>query len=249
MTTTHTDLVRSSAAAAAVVLAVLSLGDALVLAVVLVVAAWRLPALAVVPALLASSWRWGSTSLEALAGAQAVLGPAGLVGPGTAAAASWLAGFAILLAIPGLAPRPRVGGITDPGGDPHAPNPRLGSNLLRAGPLLVALATGVTVAAVVVGPGPGGNVWARGGVSVVASLGAAGVAILRSRGSRVGRALDGAAVVAGVSALVAASRSAPGWSGTVEGGDLRTGVLVAVAVVAATTVGARAMTAMWDRRA
>ena len=109
MTSAHLERVRSAAAVAALVLAILSRGDALVLGALLVVVAWHLPALAVIPALLAASWRWGSTSLDALAGAQAVLGPAGFVGPTAAAAGSWLAAVANV-----LSPPPEGGGMGVP---------------------------------------------------------------------------------------------------------------------------------------
>lgn len=83
-----TTTIRLGAAAAALLLAVLSRGDVLVLAAMLALLTWRpLPVVALVPALVAGGWRWGSTSLEAISGAQAVLGPAGTVGP-TAAAVS-----------------------------------------------------------------------------------------------------------------------------------------------------------------
>ena len=44
--------------------------------------------------------RWASPSLSALAGAQAVLGPAGDVGPTLAAASAWCASFAVASAVP-----------------------------------------------------------------------------------------------------------------------------------------------------
>ncbi|MDP8987220.1 MAG: hypothetical protein M3N11_02600, partial [Actinomycetota bacterium] len=44
--------------------------------------------------------RWGTASLEAVAGAQSVLGPGGVVGPTAAAASAWLAAAALVLASP-----------------------------------------------------------------------------------------------------------------------------------------------------
>ncbi|MFL6204248.1 MAG: hypothetical protein ACJ739_02775, partial [Acidimicrobiales bacterium] len=94
---------RAAALVAALVLALLSRGDVIVLAALLAVGAWSpLPAIAVVTALLAAAWRWSSTALEDIAGAQAVLGPAGVVDPPTHAAAAWLGAVAIVLATPNL---------------------------------------------------------------------------------------------------------------------------------------------------
>src|SRR5690606_3159957 len=101
--------------------AALSRGDALVLGAALALAAWRpLAAVGVAAAVAASSLRWGTTSLEALAGGQEVLGPAGWVGPTSAAAASWLAAAAVLLA----AGRPLagVGGVERRIAVPGAPS-------------------------------------------------------------------------------------------------------------------------------
>jgi len=221
-------LVRHAAVAAALALATLSRGDALVLAVLLVIAAWRPVALAVVPALVASSWRWGSSSLEALAGAQTVLGPAGLVGPPAAAATSWLAGLAILLVLAGR---------------PSAPN------LPRGAALLAVLATGATLAAVVAGPGGGGAVWIRVGAGAVATVGAVAVARIRDRLVRAGRALDAAAALAAVAALVLASRAAPPWGGTIDAAAIGQGIAVAAAVALLVLVGPRTFAAMRDRRA
>ena len=67
------------------------------------VGAWRpLPAVAIVSALAATAWRWSSTALEDIAGAQAVLGPAGRRRPAAAAVAAWLGALAIVLATPNL---------------------------------------------------------------------------------------------------------------------------------------------------
>lgn len=239
MSTDHRDLVRGGAAAAAVVLAVLSLGDALVLAAVLVVIAWRLPALVVVPALLASSWRWGSTSLDALAGAQAVLGPAGLVGPTPAAAASCLAAAALVLSSPAR----RGGLIADTSEATLSHTSAVAHPPFDIVTGLAALAIGATAADVVAGPSLGGDWWLRVAVTVMAS----GLALLVSRvRRRHQRPIDALAIAAGLLALVLVAGEAPGWSGTVDGTDVGAGLLLAAAVATAAAVGARAMTAMRD---
>jgi hypothetical protein len=179
-----------AAAAAAVAVAAASAGDVAVLAAALALAhAGGRPrpgpasAAAVAVALAGASvvLRWGSSSLTALAGAQAVLGPAGWVGPPRAAASSWCAAAALVLATPPVADR--TGG-------------RVGV-LLGAGR---ALASGLAAAAVVAGPGP----WAFAGVRVPASA----VAVLAAW--LAGRALPrwagpGAGLCAGVAAVVLAA--------------------------------------------
>lgn len=240
MKTTRGDLVRGGAAAAAVVLAVLSQGDALALAAALLVVAWHPVALIVVPALVASSWRWGSTSLDALAGAQAVLGPAGLVGPARAAAVSWLAAVAVVLCSPASrAP------MHDASKEPPVPAAVLARRRPRNGlARLSALAVGATAADIVAGPSLGGAWWLRLAATVLAT----GLALVVSRlRQKHPRPLDALAIAAGVMALVMVSGEAPRWSGTVDGDGVRAGLLLAVAVIAAATVGARAATAMRDR--
>ena len=87
---------------AATVAALLSRGDALVLALLLTLATFDLIAgLAAVLAALAVLARLGTTSLAAMAGAQAVLGPAGASGPGLAALSAWLGAAALVVACPG----------------------------------------------------------------------------------------------------------------------------------------------------
>ena len=228
-------VVRAAATAAALVLAVLSRGDALVLALLLVLAAWRLTAIAVLPALVAVSWRWGSTSLEAWAGAQAVLGPAGVVGPARAAAACWLAATAVVLAAP-----TEVGGMGARWRRIDAPN------LRRWG---IALTTGSVSAAVVAGPALGGAVWARVLVTAAGTLLAAGVGWARARRPFVRRVGDVLGVVTGLGALILASVDAPAWSGTVDGGALVGGALVAAAVAALVVVASQALGALRLHRA
>ena len=92
---------RHAAVAAATVLAVTSSGEVVLLAVVLGVAAADLLAGAVALwAGLALAVRWGSSSLDAVGGAQAVLGPGATVGPAAAIAATWGAAAALVLASP-----------------------------------------------------------------------------------------------------------------------------------------------------
>lgn len=228
---------RTAAAVAALVLAVLSRGDVVVLAALLACAAWHPPALgAVVPALLASAWRWGSTSLDALAGAQAVLGPAGWTGTAAAAASSWLAAVALVLAVPGrLRPPPiEVGGMGGPHGALDAPN------------LVLAGATGAAAAVVVAGPAVGGAVWVRVLATVVAT--ALALVVTAWRTPRRATLVDGVAIAAGLGALVLAGLDAPALSGTLDGAALRTGAAVAVAVTGVAVVGERAVTAMRRQR-
>jgi hypothetical protein len=221
-----TRLLRTGAAAAALVLAVLSRGDALVLAALLVTAAWRVPALAVVPALVSSSWRWGSTSLDALAGAQDVLGPAGSVGPGRAATAAWLAAAALVLSAPAAASRAgaRPSGVTQ----------------------LTAAAFAVAAADVVAGPTFDGAWWARAVATAVAIGLALSVTRLRSR---LGQPVDALAIVAALVALLAAAGDAPSWAGTIDSGAMRTAAVLAAAVVAATFAGGWVIAAMGNRDA
>lgn len=243
MTSPSLEVLRTAAAAAAVVLAVLARGDVLVLGALLCMVAWRPPALAVLPALVAASWRWGSTSLDALAGAQAVLGPAGFVGPTAAAGASWLAAIAILLSI---APT-HVGGMRGPARTTAAPNHLLARLTTRVGGmrgparataapnlLLSGAAAGAAAAVVVAAPAAGGGLWIR----VLAIVAASGAALLigRARTSRptVTRVLDVLAALTSVAALATVTRDAPAWAGTV---DLRAGgEAVAIALAVATLV-------------
>jgi hypothetical protein len=228
VTTSHLNLVRTGAAVAALLLAALSRGDVLVLAVLLGVALWRLPGLAVVPALVASAWRWGSTSLDALAGAQAVLGPAGTVGPGRAAAGAWLAAAALVLSAPaagrGAGTPARAVGVTG----------------------LVTVALGTAAAAVVAGPSLDGP-W---GIRVAATAVAIGLAFAVGRvRPRMEQLVDALPVVAGLGAVLAVAGDAPRWAGTIDGETLRVATVFAAVVIAATFVGGRALAAMGNREA
>jgi hypothetical protein len=195
-------LVARAFGVAALVLAISSHGDAIVLAVALVLALPRpTTVVAVGGALLASSWRWGSTSLNALAGAQAVLGPAGWVGPRTAVASTWLAGAAVVLAM------------------------SRGTDVIRV------LAVGAVAAALVAGPGPGGDLWIRFVAGAAAAAVAWGVATATDRRPRLARPVGILAAAAGLAAVAAASRDAPRWPPQVELGLVGTGALVAAAAV------------------
>jgi hypothetical protein len=84
------------------VLALGSIGDAFVLASLLAVGGGEsAPALAAATVAVLTVVRIGSSSLTALAGAQAVLGPAGWVGPPLQAAGSWASAAGLVIASPG----------------------------------------------------------------------------------------------------------------------------------------------------
>jgi hypothetical protein len=89
--------VRLGAALLAALLLLTATGDAYVPAALLLLAAGPQPGLLAVLAVLASRLRWGSSDLDAIGGAQAVLGPAILVGPAAGAASAVLATIAVVL--------------------------------------------------------------------------------------------------------------------------------------------------------
>jgi hypothetical protein len=90
---------RTVLLAAALALAITSRGDVVVLALLLGFGAGRRwSALASALALAAAFVRWGSPALGAIAGAQAVLGPAGWTGSSAAVASAWLGAGALVLA-------------------------------------------------------------------------------------------------------------------------------------------------------
>jgi hypothetical protein len=90
---------RAALLAAALALAVSSHGDVVVLAVLLGLGAGRRASgVAVAVALTAALVRWGSPSLGAIAGAQAVLGPAGWTGSSVAVVSAWTGAAALMLA-------------------------------------------------------------------------------------------------------------------------------------------------------
>jgi len=140
-------VLRIALLGAAFVLAVASRGDVVVLAALLGLGVGRpASALAAAGALVAALVRWGSPSLEAIAGAQAVLGPAGWTGSTAAVASTWLAAAALVLA---ARPRHRA---------------TRWSTVLATAPFAVA------AAALVVGPSAGGAILLRVAASVVAVI-------------------------------------------------------------------------------
>ena len=194
---------RLSAAGAATVLALSSTGHVGVLAVVLaVVVAQPLAVGAVLLAGLAVFERWGTPSLEAVAGAQAVLGPGGVVGPAAAAASTWFAAAALVLA------SPRAVGRND-GDRDDAVNPvddRSRRRLPRPAALVVALATGSAAALVVAGPALAVDLPVRLGATAAAVVVAAVVASQRWQLVSAGLALVAAVVAAVLGAVVTSGR-------------------------------------------
>jgi len=90
-----------TAAVGAVTMALLSSGDVLLLGVLLGIACADLVVGATgVVVGLAVVGRWGTPSLAALAGGQAVVGAAGVTGPTLLAASAWCAAAALALAAP-----------------------------------------------------------------------------------------------------------------------------------------------------
>lgn len=131
--------------AAAFAMAITSRGHVLLLALLLGFGVTRrVTGLAAGLALTAALVRWGSPSLGAIAGAQAVLGPAGWTGSGAAVASAWFASAALLLAA--------------------VPLVRTNSAATAASLSPFALAA----ADVVVGPAPGGALALRAVASIVA---------------------------------------------------------------------------------
>ena len=211
--------VRAAALAAALVLAVLSRGDVVVLAAMLAVGArGPLRVVGVVAALKATAWRWGSASLEHIAAAQSVLGPAGLVDPPSAAASAWLAAVAIVLATPTLPP----------------PNTSVrGDRWVRHGVRwLPRAAFAAAAVAVVAGPSARDDVWIRGLAFVVALV----AIVLLQRVAPLARSVG--AVVGGGGSLVAAAGDTPSLTGIIDGGAFVDGVVLAAAVGGLAWVGA-----------
>ena len=92
------DELRTGAGVGAASLALSSTGEVVLLAVLLGAAAGELVVGAVaMMATAAVALRWGTTSLDAIGGAQTVLGPAVTVGPPLAAASMWFAAAALVL--------------------------------------------------------------------------------------------------------------------------------------------------------
>lgn len=178
--------VQVAAATAALALALSSTGALVVACAALGVSAWsRRCGVAAVVASLAVSVRFGTAVFDDLAGIQSVLGPAGVVGPEVAAASTWAAAAAVLLAA----------------GDPsRAPGDRARS---RPVVLVQALAAGAVAAAFVAGPGPDDLV-VRAGATVAAALVAALIAAT-DRWAPIRRHRPSVAVLVAVASLVAAA--------------------------------------------
>lgn len=136
--------------------------------------------------------RWGTTSLDAVAGAQAVLGPGGVVGPPAGAASAWCTAAALVLASPWV-----EGSDASEGRRRRRPSPAA---------LVVALATGGAAAAVVAGPGLGADPALRLGATVAAVVVATVVASLRSRHVTAALALAAGVSAAALAAVVATGR-------------------------------------------
>ena len=109
---TNATVGASAAAGGAVVLAVGGQGQ-LAVAVVLAVLALGAPlaGAAMLVASAAVATRWGSVTLDAVVGAQHVLGPGGTVGAATDAAACWAAAAAFVLATRRRRDRPALVGL------------------------------------------------------------------------------------------------------------------------------------------
>lgn len=187
---------RLGAAGAAGVLALSSTGHVLALAVLLAVLVAQPAAVgAVLLAGIAILQRWGSPSLEAVAGAQSVLGPGGLVGPQAAAASAWLAGIALVLA----AARPT--GIDPDDAPTGTGKPRLGG-----GTLVTSLALGAAAAAAVAGPDFSSAGVLRLATTIVAVSVATIVASLRLPQVTAALALVAGLLAAGLATAVASGR-------------------------------------------
>ncbi len=235
------ELARLAAACGALVLALTSQGDALVLGALLAVAAWRpLLGVALPGACLLVSWRWGSTSLADWAGAQDVLGAGGWTGPSRAATGLWLAAAALALGAPVPGLRTVVTTLVDGQRVATVEAPR---RTLAA--TVGAAAAGLAAGLVVAGPALGERPLVRVAGAVGGLLLALAARRLRLRSPR---AADGAVALLVAAAAVAVVPGAPGWSGTVDGAAAGRGLLVAVAAALAVLVALAAQRAMGTKR-
>jgi hypothetical protein len=194
-----TPLVAVAAAAGAAVLALSSTGSAVVAAVLLAVAVGdRRAGFACVLAVAAVAVRFSTVTFDDLAGIQSVLGPAGIVGPPTAAASAWLAAAAVVLSVR----RPAVadGSTVAPAPDGW-PVPTTVPPVLHR--VLLALAGGALAAALVAGPGPSDLVVRAG--ATAAGLVVALVVMGTDRWRPVVRVRPLVAVLVAVVAVVAAA--------------------------------------------
>lgn len=168
--------------AGATAVAVASQGDVVLLAVALVVGLRRpLATAAAAGALAATAVRWGTTSLDGIAGAQSVLGPGAVTGPTLAIASVWTAAAALLLAAPGpvAALFGRWGGA-------------------------IAVPFGLTAGLVLAGPGPGGPLALRAGAGLAAAAVAVRVANARQASAEFDQKAGRAGALLGVAAVVLA---------------------------------------------
>lgn len=151
-----------------------------------------LPALAVVLAAAALWMRWDTPALAAVAGAQAVLGPAGLVQPAAGAASAWFGATALALASSGLVDNPDDG------------------SKRRGAALATSLALGPAIAVVLAGPSLAGGPLLRI-LATLAGVGLAfGAAALPWRRAVAGTAVGAGAMAVGMAAVVAAQRGTIG---------------------------------------
>lgn len=110
------DLLRLGAIAAALGLVLSSSGDAFLVAVLLGAAtADAVVFTAVGAAAVTLLVRWGTSSLSAVAGAQAVLGPAALTGTPLDVAATWCAGLGVLFVASASTPAGLIAGALTAG--------------------------------------------------------------------------------------------------------------------------------------
>lgn len=224
---------RFGLAAATIVLACTSRGDAFVLFALVAALSTRPTAIAALAAAaVGASWRWGSSALVAWSSNQAVLGAAGFVGPTSAAAASWAAAGAVLLA----AAHPAAGVLR------REREPFAVLDGLQAG------AVGVVAGLVALGPSFDDNPQARVGGAVVGAGLAVGLCMLRGRVPRLDGVFAVLAIVAGATSVGLVIADAPGWSGTVAGAPIRDGLVVTVAVVALVAVVRRGLSAVRPAR-
>lgn len=174
-------LIRLGAAVGLAVMVITSTGDALVAGVLLGLATADLAAGTVgVLVGIAVVGRWGSSSLAALAGGQAVLGAGGWSGPAGMVVSSWAAAAAVVM----VCSRPRAASASTPE--------------VPAG----ILASGLLAAALVAGPAVGQDTGSVVTLRVVASAIAVAVAVLviRARPPRVTR-VGGVIVAVSAAAL------------------------------------------------
>lgn len=241
MRLTWAERARIGGATAALTLAVLSRGDSVSLFAAIAVCLWRpATALAAALALGAASWRWGSSSLEAWAGGQAVLGPAGWLEPPAAAAGAWLAAAALVLCAPVPGWRTVVGPLVGGGTLATVELPRR-----SVATALASLAVGLAAADVVAGPSLSERPWVR----IAGAVGGMAAAFVVQRVRRRGPAVvDLAAVAAAAASLAFTAADAPTWRGTVEGAEVRAGLVLACGVGAAAAVGSWVLAAMGQLR-